>query len=50
MPTTITYYKVVVLDVDYYETRITDERHFANEAEAQNFAKKSDHAVVIKMN
>lgn len=49
MPT-ITYYKVVVLDVDCFETRITDERHFATENEAQNFAKKSDHAVVIRMN
>lgn len=44
------FFKVVVLDINIYETTIKDERHFADYDTAQNFAKNSDgYAIVIEL-
>lgn len=49
MPTK-SFYKVVVLDIDVFETTIKDERHFGCETDAQDYANSSDgYAIVIKI-
>ena len=40
-----TYYKVIMIQIDHFESTITDERHFPTRGEAEQFAsdrKKSD--------
>lgn len=37
----ITFYTVVVVHCDVFESRIVDERHFATEQEAREYQKKT---------
>lgn len=49
MPTK-SFFKVVVLDINIYETTIKDERHFADYRSAQEYANTTDgYAIIIEM-